>query len=128
VVEKSAKPLPRAWVLTALLGGLALAYFLPFQRLPGAPAMVGSLATAVFAVPVFFAGILFATEFRNAESPSAALGANILGAVVGGLLENLSLLFGMRALLLVAMLLYCLAGVGLRWRQPRIERASVTAA
>src|SRR5919108_402488 len=114
VVEKSAKPLPRAWVLTALLGGLAIAYFLPFGRLPGSPAMLVSLATAVFAVPVFFAGILFATEFRNAESPSAALGANMLGAVVGGLLENLSLLFGMRALLLVAMLLYCLAGVGLR--------------
>ena len=128
VVEKSERPLSRPWVLAALLAGLALAYFLPFERLPGSPALVGSFATAVFAVPVFFAGILFATEFRKAESPSAALGANMLGAVVGGLLENLSLLFGMRALLLVAMLLYCLAGVGLRWWQPRTEKVSVTAA
>ena len=63
-----------------------------------------------------FAGMLFASEFRIAESPSAALGANMLGAVAGGLLENLSLLFGMRALLLVAMGLYCLAGIGLLLR------------
>jgi len=41
-----------------------------------------------------------------------------LGAVAGGLLESLSLLFGMRALLLVAVGVYGLAGVGL-WRQKR---------
>jgi hypothetical protein len=38
----------------------------------------------------------------------------MLGAVVGGLLENLSLITGMKALLLVAALLYALAGVGFR--------------
>ena len=76
----------------------------------------------VFSVPVVFAGILFALEFRAAESPSAALGANMLGAVAGGLLENLSLLFGMRALLLVAVAVYCVAGVGL-WRQRRTASA-----
>jgi hypothetical protein len=57
--------------------------------------------------------LLFAMEFRAAESPSAALGANMLGAVVGGLLETLSLVIGMKALLLVAMALYVLAAVGL---------------
>ena len=36
----------------------------------------------------------------------------MLGAVVGGLLENLSLIVGMKALLLIAALLYCLAAVG----------------
>src|SRR5207253_3649973 len=33
VVEKSERPLSRPWVLAALLAGLALAYFLPFERL-----------------------------------------------------------------------------------------------
>jgi hypothetical protein len=37
----------------------------------------------------------------------------MLGAVVGGLLENLSLVIGLKALLLAAMALYVLAGVGL---------------
>ena len=126
LVERSRKLLPRFWILTALLAGLALAYSLPLNRIPGSPALAGAVATAVFAVPVFFAGILFATEFRVADSPSAALGANMLGAVVGGLLENLSLLFGMRALLLVAIGLYCLAGIGLRFRIPQTARAAGT--
>jgi len=34
--------------------------------------------------------------------------------VAGGLLESLSLVFGMRSLLLIAIGLYCLAGIGLR--------------
>src|SRR5215510_39184 len=114
LVERSRDPLSRSWVLAALIAGLALAYWLPLNRIPGSPAVAGAVATAVFAVPVFFAGILFASEFRTAKSPSAALGANMLGVVAGGLLENLSLLFGMRALLLVAIGLYCLAGIGLR--------------
>jgi hypothetical protein len=116
VVERTKRSIPRFGILAALVLALVLAYFLPVNSLPGSPAMAGSLATAIFAVPVFFAGILFALEFRIVESPSAALGANILGAVAGGLLENLSLLFGMRAQLLVAVGLYCLAGVGLWWR------------
>ena len=78
--------------------------------------MVGTVAVAVFSIPVVFAGILFSSQFRTVESQSAALGANLLGAVAGGLMENLSLVFGMRALLLIAMGIYALAGVAL-WRQ-----------
>lgn len=119
-VERIRISLSRAWILAGLLAGLGLAYWLPFTRIPGSPATVGVLLAAVFAVPVFFAGLLFAVEFRVTPSPSAALGANILGAVVGGLMENLSLLVGMRALLLVTMGLYCVAGIGLR----RLRRAA----
>jgi spermidine synthase len=118
-VDRSPKSLPRFWVLAALLAGLALAYWFPFDRIGGSATMAGMIAVVVFAVPVVFAGILFASEFREAESPSAALGANMLGAVAGGLLENLSLVFGMRALLLVAIAIYCLAGVGLWTRRVR---------
>jgi SAM-dependent methyltransferase len=113
VTARVRRPLPRAWILAALLAGLAMAYGLPLNRIPGPPAWAGAVATAVFALPVFFAGLLFAGEFRKTESPSAALGANMLGAVAGGLLENLSFLFGMRALLLFAIALYSLAGIRL---------------
>ncbi len=119
VVERGGKGWPRFWIWAGLIAGLAIAYWFPFERIGGSPSVVGVIAVVVFSVPVVFAGILFATEFRAAESPSAALGANMLGAVAGGLLENLSLLFGMRALLLVAVGVYCLAGVGL-WRERRI--------
>jgi SAM-dependent methyltransferase len=104
----------RSWMLTGILLGIACAYFLPFHRIPGSATLVGSVAAIVFAIPVFFAGLLFASEFRSADSPAAALGANMLGAVVGGLLENLSLIVGMKALLLLAALLYSLAALGFR--------------
>lgn len=119
VIERSRRPLPRNWVLAGLLAGLVLAYLFPFNRISGSPAGVGMLVAAVFSVPVFFAGLLFSLEFRSVTSPSAALGANILGAVAGGLLENLSLLIGMHALLLVTLGLYSIAGIGLWVRRER---------
>ena len=91
-----------------------MAYFAPFSRIPGSATLVGAVAATIFAIPVFFAGLLFASEFRNADSPAAALAANMLGAVVGGLLENVSLITGMRALLLVAGIIYLAAGFGFR--------------
>jgi spermidine synthase len=116
IVERSHKPPSPAWNLLALLGGLALAFWFPFERMGGSPTVVGMVAVAVFSIPVVFAGILFASQFRAVESQSAALGANLLGAVAGGLMENLSLVFGMRALLLIAMGVYAMAGFAL-WRQ-----------
>jgi len=113
VIEKQAKPWPARWSLAGLLLGLLFAYLMPFNRIPGSAVFVGWFASGIFAIPVFFAGLLFAGEFRSVKSPGAALGANMLGAVVGGLLENLSLIVGLKALLLVVFGLYVLAGVGL---------------
>ncbi|HEV3305270.1 MAG TPA: hypothetical protein VGZ91_02420 [Candidatus Sulfotelmatobacter sp.] len=121
LVERG-KSWPRFWIWVGLVAGLAMAYWFPFERIGSSPAVTGTIAVMVFSVPVVFAGILFASEFRAAASPSGALGANMLGAVAGGLLENLSLLVGMRALLLVAIGVYCLAGVGL-WRRKRVSVA-----
>jgi len=118
IVDRSKTAPSRLWTWSALMGGLALAYFFPFDRI-GSPTTGGIVAVFVFSVPVLFAGILFSSEFRSVPSPSAALGANMLGAVAGGLLENLSLLFGMHALLLVAIAVYALAGVALLRRSGR---------
>ncbi|HEY4841652.1 MAG TPA: hypothetical protein VIH78_06780 [Terriglobales bacterium] len=43
-----------------------------------------------------------------------SLRANMLGAVVGGLFESLSLIIGMKALLIVAAAMYSLAALGFR--------------
>ena len=110
VVQYSSRFLRRSWLLAALLASLLGVYLLPASRLSQNPAVAGILMALAFSVPVFFAGLLFGTEFQKTSSPSSALGANILGAVVGGLLENLSLLTGMRALLLITIAFYCLAG------------------
>jgi len=122
VVEKLHQPFSTWLTVAGLIAGIVIAYAIPFSRIPGTAVFVGWLAAAIFVVPVFFAGILFATQFRQAASPSAALGANMLGAVVGGLLENLSLVLGLKALLLVALGLYLLAASSLLWeRKPAFE-------
>jgi hypothetical protein len=128
IIERQQRTWPRSWTLAGILVGIACAYFVPFHRIPGSAALVGSFAALIFAIPVFFAGLLFASEFRSAESPAAALGANMLGAVVGGLLENLSLIIGMKALLLVAALLYSLAALGLLGLPSRRAAASISPA
>ncbi|MFY9558744.1 MAG: hypothetical protein WAQ52_00785 [Terriglobales bacterium] len=127
VIEKQRKPWPRSWTLAGILLGIAFAYLVPFSRIPGPAAWVGAVAAVVFAIPVFFAGLLFASEFRATDSPAAALAANMLGAVVGGLLENLSLITGMKALLLVAAVWYALAGLGFRGlSQPASRKGEAT--
>jgi hypothetical protein len=127
VIEKQQIPWPRTWTLSGILLGIAFAYLVPFSRIPGSATEVGAIAAIVFSIPVFFAGLLFASEFRQTDSPASALAANMLGAVVGGLLENLSLITGMKALLIVAGVLYALAGVGFRGlRRPATSKPATT--
>jgi hypothetical protein len=74
----------------------------------GARAILGS---ALHALPIGCAGVIVSTLLARTPTPSAALGSNLLGAVVGGCLEYLSMILGLRALALVALALYVLAYV-----------------
>lgn len=66
----------------------------------------GMLAALIYSAPVFFAGVIFSTSLRGASDVSASLGANLCGAVFGGLLEYLAMLTGMKVLALLALALY----------------------
>jgi len=96
-----------AYLCVALL----IDYALPWTHLPGSATAIGSLLCIAYCIPVFFAGIIFTESFRRYVGRSAAFGANMLGAVAGGLAQNLSFIFGMKALLLVAMFIYGAAGL-----------------
>lgn len=89
-----------------LVAALALNFFYPWEQLPYEPWIVGLMLAGAYAVAVFMAGILFVSTFARAERKSAALGANVMGAVVGGLSQNLSFIFGLKALLPLAALCY----------------------
>jgi SAM-dependent methyltransferase len=69
----------------------------------GSRAVIGGLLNAV---PVFFAGIIFSALFSRASHPSASLGSNLLGAVVGGCLEYVAMFTGLKFLSLIALTLY----------------------
>jgi hypothetical protein len=99
-------PLPEIGLLSTLL----LTYLVPTQWLLWQD--IGTrLALSILFVglPIFFASICFAIRFRNRNAQEIAFGWNLLGAVVGGLLEYISMSLGFRALTLVAMVAYLLA-------------------
>lgn len=116
-------PLISRWVAYAgILLAAAVGYFVPMQSLffPN-PWLKGLAALAVLCLPVYFAGIIFARSFAEVSFNSEALGSNLLGAVVGGVLESISFWTGLRALLLVSVLLYLFSAIALRRREPGTE-------
>jgi len=68
-------------------------------------------------MPVFFAGVIFIQSFKSSSDKSLALGSNLLGACMGGLLESLSFITGIRALLLFVLAFYILS----YWFRPKVQ-------
>ena len=93
-----------------LFAAILVAYFVPVSSLLlESRAERVAAAVVVLCSPVFFASILFIRTFAAARFSGAALGSNLLGALVGGLLESLSMWIGLRSLLFIALLMYVLA-------------------
>jgi hypothetical protein len=64
--------------------------------------VVGGLTS----LPMLFSGVIFARSFMNATRKDEALGANLIGALVGGLLQSITFVVGIRALLAIVAGLY----------------------
>ena len=60
-------------------------------------------------LPIFLANLIFAERFRDEDQSAVAFGANLLGAVVGGVLEYTALVIGYKALLFVVGGVYAMA-------------------
>jgi len=99
--------LPYVLLVVSLLG----VYLFPWDILPFGTRTVGVLLAAAYSVPLLFAGVIFAESFRRFDNKSGAFGSNIMGAVAGGLAQNLSFIVGLKALLLLAAVFYALAGL-----------------
>ena len=67
------------------------------------------LAVIIAFMPIFLANMVFSQRFRDTGDSTTAFGANLLGAMVGGILEYSSLVIGYRWLLVLVALLYGLA-------------------
>jgi len=98
------------WYCASIVS-LFVIYFIPWESLPFQTMSVGTLLAGAYCVPVFFAGVIFGETFRRSENRSNAFGSNILGAVAGGLTQNISFVIGLKALLLIAVGFYALAGI-----------------
>ena len=103
--------LPRPVLLYgALVVALAISWALPQSALLGLPLVFRAVAaSAVAFAPLFLANLVFAQRFERVGSSTTAFGANLLGAIVGGVIEYASLVTGFRFLLVVVAVLYGLA-------------------
>ncbi len=106
------KRIPLPYIYGALACCLALQYFLSVpDRSNWSPVIVAGIASLIACLPIFFSGMIFSYCFREAEHPSSYLAANLLGVAFGGLTENLSLIFGIKGLVWIALCVYCLSAL-----------------
>jgi hypothetical protein len=100
--------LPRPELLYVLLvAALVVAWFVPPDKLLSLAVVPRFLAgIAVAFTPVFLANLIFAQRFKDVGASTIAFGANLLGAMLGGVLEYLAIVTGYRNLLLIVAILY----------------------
>jgi hypothetical protein len=94
-----------------LVVSLLANYLFPWEQLSFSGRTVGFFLIAGYSLSIFFAGVIFTETFRHCTRKSSAFGANIIGAVAGGLAQNMSFILGMKALLLIAAFFYALAAL-----------------
>jgi hypothetical protein len=105
------------WLYLLLLAALIVAWAVPSSAVLGLPSVARFCVAALLAfTPIFLANLVFAQRFRNTGNSGLAFGANLLGSMVGGVLEYTSLIFGYRWLLVMVAALYGLAFVTNRLR------------
>jgi len=107
--------LPIAFGLLILC--IVAVYFFPIQSLNQLNFLPRLLAGGgLLSLPLFFSGLIFAESLRRKGETSRPLASNLSGAMFGGMLEYGSLAWGIKSLYLMAIGLYLLAWLGLRFR------------
>jgi len=90
-----------------LVAALLVVFALPLHLLLStSPAVRLALSVLFVGTPVFFASLCFAARFKARPAADLAFGWNLLGAVLGGLAEFLSMAVGFRALTGLAIAAY----------------------
>jgi Spermine/spermidine synthase domain len=120
---------PSAPLYGLLVAALVVAYLIPqgaFLSIDFLPLRY-ALASIVAFLPVFLANLVFAGSFKG-TGPSAdvAFASNLIGIMLGGMLEYASLLIGYRHLLLIVIGFYVLSALLLRRRAPATETEADT--
>jgi hypothetical protein len=120
---------PSAPLYGLLVVALVAAYLIPqdaFLSIDFLPLRY-ALASIVAFLPVFLANLVFAGSFKG-TGPTAdvAFASNLIGIMLGGMLEYASLLIGYRHLLLIVIGFYVLSALLLRRRAPAAEMEADT--
>jgi len=93
-----------------LLALLAFNYLVPVGTIAIENRLVESVVYSMLVFsPIFCAGLLFGSSIKRSEDVTVDYGANLLGAMVGGVAEYLSLLMGFQFLLILVSCFYVAA-------------------
>ncbi len=97
-----------SYCVAALLGFILIdwCFRLNTVRLVPSATLNLYLVLVLLAMPVLFAGVLFARLYKLEDSPGTALGYNLFGAMCGGVLEYTSMAWGINSLNLLALFAY----------------------
>jgi spermidine synthase len=116
----------RPWLVGAvLLALLTLSYMVPIGRVGFESRAAESVFYALLMFsPILCAGLLFGSSIKKSTSLPRDYGTNLLGAMVGGVGEYLSLLTGFGMLLPVIGLCY-VGAVAARRHRPAVEAPTV---
>lgn len=95
------------WLYVPLIASMLLVYAVPTHAILALP-FAGRVAWTALAVPlpIFFAGLVFSGTFKLTTRPSSAFGANLVGAMLGGFAEYLSMATGRASLVFVVIAAY----------------------
>jgi hypothetical protein len=103
------RPLRLYWLL---IGAIALVLVVPASWVLDLPVGIRFVVAVGLAfAPIFTANLVFSQRFKDVGDSTVAFGANLLGAMVGGLFEYLALITGYRALFVLVAVFYGLAFV-----------------
>ena len=112
-----------------LFATVTLAWVVPLHSLLDLDPVLRFLAAVALGfTPVFIGNLIFANRFRDVGSSTIAFGTNLLGAIVGGIVEYGALIVGYRGLLLGVAALYALALVTGRSHLASRDRALLSCA
>jgi hypothetical protein len=110
-----------------LLATLALNAVVPLDYFLGMDRTAQVLCSCLLvSAPILFAGVIFAVAFTRSSEPDRAFGANVAGAMLGGLAEYASMLLGFQYLVLVGMGFYVLSMVALNRVRPASAETTTT--
>jgi hypothetical protein len=86
-----------------------------------------SLSLLILVLPIFFAAIAFAEVLKKSGAASKALGYNLFGAMVGGMFEYSSTIWGINSLNLLCIAAYVCAVIACSVRRQTAGRENVRA-
>jgi hypothetical protein len=90
-----------------LIASIVFLYAFPTQLVLYWPFLLRLIfSLVIIPLPIFFAGLIFSSTFRECRDPSFSFGSNLLGAMVGGFAEYVAMITGTQALLLIVLLFY----------------------